>query len=118
RQKADALMQEGVCRVESGARTEGERALRAALQIYQKGLADELVEPALPAQAEFWLGEAYRGYFRDRTLDPSAMDDKALDEALESKAQYLLSAQGHYLRAIRLGDGEWATAAGYRIGEL
>ncbi len=30
----------------------------------------------------------------------------------------LLSAQGHYLRAIRLGDDRWAVGAGFRIGEL
>src|SRR5205085_10971609 len=51
-------------------------------------------------------------------LDPSSMNERALADALETKAQFLLSAQGHYLRAIRKGDGEWATAAGYRIGEL
>jgi hypothetical protein len=30
----------------------------------------------------------------------------------------LLSAQGHYLRAIRMGNDRWAVAAGFRIGEL
>src|SRR5439155_19099182 len=73
---------------------------------------------ALPAQAEFWLGEAYRGYFREQKLDPSTMDEKALGAALETKAEFLLSSQGHYLRAIRKGDGEWATASGFCIGEM
>jgi hypothetical protein len=114
--KADALVQAGVCKVESGDRAEGERLLSAALQIYEQ--PDERIEPGFPAQAEFWLGESYRGYFREQKLDPSSMNEKALADALETKAQYLLSAQGHYLRAIRKGDGEWATAAGFRIGEL
>src|SRR5207302_2020203 len=56
--------------------------------------------------------------FRAALLDPAAMDGKALADALELKAEFLLSAQGHYLRCIRRGDGEWATAAGYRIGEM
>lgn len=116
--RASALMQEGVCRVESGARAEGEVALRAALDIYEGLSHEEPVDSSLPAQAEFWLGEAYRGSFHAVRLDPSAMDAKALGEALETKAQFLLSAQGHYLRCIRRGDGEWATAAGFRIGEL
>jgi hypothetical protein len=30
----------------------------------------------------------------------------------------LLSAQGHYLRAIRMGNDRWAVASGFRIGEL
>jgi tetratricopeptide (TPR) repeat protein len=115
--KADALLQEGVCRIESGARSEGEGLVRAALDVYEHD-KEERVDPALPAQAEFWLGESYRGAFRQQKLDPSSMDEKALGDALELKAQLLLSAQGTYLRCIRRGDGEWATAAGYRIGEL
>ena len=115
--KASALMQEGVCRVEGGSRGEGERLLRDALDLSEND-REESVDPALPAQAEFWLGEAFRGAFREQALDPLAMDEKGLADALEKKAQFLLSAQGHYLRSIRRGDGEWATAAGYRIGEM
>ena len=115
--KGEALVQEAVCQVESGARAEGERLLRAALALYGND-ADGAVDPALPAQAEFWLGEIYRSYFNESKLDPATMAAKELGEALETKAQFLLSAQGHYLRAIRKGDGEWATASGFRIGEL
>jgi hypothetical protein len=46
------------------------------------------------------------------------MDEPGLSAAIETKAEFLLSAQGHYLRSIRKGDGEWATAAGFRIGEM
>jgi tetratricopeptide (TPR) repeat protein len=113
--KGEALLQEGVCRVEGGQRAEGEKLLRAAAALYEK---DDAVDPALPAQAEFWLGEVYRFDFKDIKLDPSVMDEKQLADTLESKAQFLLSAQGHYLRAIRKGDGEWATASGFRIGDL
>jgi tetratricopeptide (TPR) repeat protein len=116
-QRASALQQEAVCRIEGGSRAEAEILLRAALDLYQ-GDREERVDPALPAQAEFWLGEAFRGAFREQKLDPSTMDQKALGGALEQKAEFLLSAQGHYLRCIRRGDGEWATAAGYRIGEM
>lgn len=116
--RGEALLQEGVCRVEQGQRPEGEQLLRAALDVWEKDAAAEAVDPALPAQAEYWLGEAYRGAFAARRLDPAAMDGRALGDALEDKAQLLLSAQGHYLRSIRRGDGEWATASGYRIGEL
>jgi len=116
-QRASALVQESVCRIESGSRAEGEILLRAALELYAND-RDEPVDPALPAQAEFWLGEAFRAAFREEKLDPSAMDAQALASALEQKAQFLLSAQGHFLRCIRRGDGEWATAAGYRIGEM
>lgn len=115
--RASALVQEAVCRIESGERAQAELLLRSALEICDND-HDEPVDPTLPAQAEFWLGESFRGAFRERKLDPSTMDEKALGDALEQKAQFLLSAQGHYLRSIRRGDGEWATAAGYRIGEM
>jgi hypothetical protein len=114
--KAQALLQEGVCKIEGGARADGEALVRAALDADEK--LDEPVDPALPAQAEFWLGEASRGAFTQIAIDPAAMDDAKLQETLERKSQLLLTAQDHYLKAIGKGDGEWATAAGFRIGEL
>lgn len=140
--QGEALVQEAVCRVERAAqareaargrpaggvdeaaraalsgRGEGEGLLRAALALFEKARADGEADGALLAQAEFWIGEIYRSYFEELPLDPKAMAEKALLDALETKAQFLLSAQGHYLRGIRQGDGEWATAAGFRIGEL
>ena len=114
--KAQALLQEGVCKIEGGPRAEGEKLVRDALAAYEK--LDERVDPALPAQAEFWLGEASRGSFKEALLDPGAMDDSRLQDALEQKSRFLLAAQDHYLKAIHKGDGEWATAAGFRIGEM
>ncbi len=130
--KGEAMVQAAVCRIEDAAlarsagaqdavrlsgRSEGERALRAALGVYEKAGNGE-VDPALLAQAEFWVAEIYRSYFEEVPFDPGTMVEKGIEDALETKAQFLLSAQGHYLRAIRRGDGEWATASGYRIGEL
>lgn len=115
--RAEALVQEAVTRIESGGPAEGERLLRAALAS-TAGDPEGPADPALEAQAEFWLGEVYRGYFTEAKLDPRAMKEADLSDALEAKAKYLLSAQGHYLRAIRKGDGEWATASGFRIGGL
>jgi tetratricopeptide (TPR) repeat protein len=130
--KGEALVQEAVCLIEAAelarqagskdvavlhGRAEGERTLRAALALYDKA-GDGEVDPALLAQAEFWMGELYRSYFAEVAIDPAAVAEQGLADALESKAQFLLSAQGHYLRAIRRGDGEWATASGFRVGEL
>ncbi len=127
-------MQEAVClveRVEAArkagerdpakleGRGEGEHLLREAIELYTKAGQDGEADPALLAQAEFWIGEDLPGATSTRfRLDPGQGDEKILLDTLESKAQFLLSAQGHYLRAIRRGDGEWATASGYRIGEL
>lgn len=137
--QAEAMVQEAVCRIERAkvaraaaadgsiteaqkvglnGRAEGERLLRRALEVYEKAAADGSADSGLLAQAEFWIGEVYRSYFDETALDPKAMQEKALMDALETKAQFLLSAQGHFLRAIRKGDGEWATASGFKIGEL
>jgi hypothetical protein len=59
-----------------------------------------------------------RDEFRAQAIDPAHMDDQTLAGALEAKARLLLSAQEEYLRCIRRGDGEWATAAGFHIGEM
>jgi tetratricopeptide (TPR) repeat protein len=114
--RAQALLQEGVCKIEGGPRADGEKLVREAMMAYEK--LDERIDPALPAQAEFWLGEASRGSFKEAAIDPAAMDDSKLQDALEQKSRFLLMAQDHYLKAIHQGDGEWATAAGFRIGEL
>src|SRR5262249_21942954 len=70
-----------------------------------------------PGQAQFFIGEIYRLHFEDVHL--AEVDDKdKLAADLEYKAELLLSAQGHYLRAIRIGNPHWGTAAGERIGQL
>src|SRR5207248_694571 len=83
--RASVLVQDGISRVQSGARAEGEILLRQALEIYDAQEKQQPVDPSLPAQAEFWLGEAYRGSFRALALDPAQMDEKALADALEEK---------------------------------
>jgi len=113
----EARVQEGVCLVESGRRQEAETLLREAVERYE-GLGDRSeVNDYFPAQAQFFLGELYRLGYQEVVLEGAKGVD-ALAEDLEHKAQLLLSAQGHYLRAIRIGNGYWATAAGQRIGNL
>ncbi len=112
------LTQLGVVELEDGRPDEAERSLRRALAAWQSVSERERLDPYYPAQAEYYLGEAYRGWFLALVVDPSTGDEGKLQEALEHKAEMLLSAQGHYLRAIRLGDDRWAVASGYRVGDL
>ena len=113
-----ALTQRGVVELEQGKAEEAEKTLRLALAAWQVAGEEERLDPYYPAQAQFYLGEAYREWFRALPLDPSTGDEAKLQSDLEHKSEMLLSAQGHYLRAIRMGDDHWAVAAGYRIGEL
>lgn len=115
--RVEAQVQNGVCILETGQTEKAESSLRKALSMYN-GLADkDEVDDYFPAQAQFFLGEIYRMNYELIVLDPLKGTDQ-LAKDLEYKAELLLSAQGHYLRAIRIGNGYWATAAGSQIGML
>lgn len=116
-QRVEAQVQKGICQLESGHPDDAEATLRKSLETYQ-GLTDKAeVDDYFPAQAEFFLGEIYRLHYEDVKLDPDKGADQ-LSKDLEYKAELLLSAQGHYLRSIRVGNGYWATASGAQIGGL
>lgn len=116
--RLEAQVQQGICELEGGGRPEAEATLRAALDTYAKLPDPREVDAYYPAQAQFFLGELYRLAFEEVTLTPGEGGVEALVRDLEHKAELLLSAQGHYLRAIRRGHGYWATAAGAQIGLL
>ncbi|QSQ23814.1 hypothetical protein JY651_02175 [Pyxidicoccus parkwayensis] len=115
--RLEAQVQQGICQLEAGRSEEAEKTLRKSISTYE-GLADkDEVDDYFPAQAHFFIGEIYRLHYDDVKLDPAKGSDK-LAEDLNYKAELLLSAQGHYLRSIRVGNGYWATAAGAQIGAL
>jgi tetratricopeptide (TPR) repeat protein len=115
--RLEAQVQQGVCELEMGQPEKAEATLRKALGTYE-GLADkDEVEDYFPAQAHFFIGEIYRLHYETVKLDPAKGSD-ALANDLNYKAELLLSAQGHYLRSIRVGNGHWATAAGSQIGTM
>lgn len=115
--RLEARVQQGICELEANQRGVAEATLRQALS-YWGALPDkDLVDDYFPGQAQFFLGEIFRLHYEDVQLDGSKTTQK-LAEDLEYKSELLLSAQGHYLRAIRIGNGHWATASGSRIGGL
>lgn len=113
-----ALTQRGIVELELGRSEEAEQSLRLAVSAWKQASEHERLDDYDASQAQFYLGEVYRGHFLAVRLDPSAGSEATLARDLEDKASLLLSAQGHYLRAIRMGHPDWAVAAGYRIGEL
>ncbi len=71
------------------------------------------------AQAFYYLGEIYQQYFEASKINlPDGKNDEEIQQQLESKCQFLLRAQTNYIKAIRQGNFEWATRAGFRIGNL
>ncbi len=113
-----ALAERGVVELEAGLGEEAERTLQLALQAWRAGSEEERLDEWHAAQAQFYLGEVYREWFRAIPLVPKGADEAELAKALENKAQMLLTAQGHYIRAIRMQNEQWAVAAGFRCGEL
>lgn len=113
----ESLVQQGICELEAGRRELAEATLRDALDYGASPGAAPEVGDYFPAQAHFFLGEIYRLHYEDVPVEPSRGVD-LFAKHLEDKAELLLSAQGHYLRSIRVGNGHWATAAGARIGAL
>ncbi len=115
--RLEAQVQWGICVLEAGRSDEAESILRKSVWTWQNLDDKDQVDDYYPAQAQFFLGEIYRLHYESVQLDP----DKGVDQLardLEYKAELLLSAQGHYLRSIRIGNGYWATAAGTQIGGL
>jgi tetratricopeptide (TPR) repeat protein len=115
--RIESRVQQGICELESGLTDAAESTLRSVLT-HWNGLPDkDLVDDYFPGQAQFFLGEIFRLHYEGVVLDGTKTTAK-LAEDLEYKSELLLSAQGHYLRAIRIGNGYWATASGNRIGGL
>lgn len=113
-----ALTQRGVVEFSEKKLDAAEGPLRQAVQAYQAAAEVERLDGYFGAQAQYYLGEIYGEWFRALPLDPEKGDESLLAKELEDKAEMLLSAQGHYLQAIRLGNDTWAVASGFRIGEL
>jgi TolA-binding protein len=115
--RLEAQVQQGVCELETGQPEKAEATLRKATDTYEKLADKDEVEDYFPAQAHFFVGEIYRLHYEAVKLDPAKGSD-ALANDLNYKAELLLSAQGNYLRSIRVGNGHWATAAGSQIGAM
>jgi tetratricopeptide (TPR) repeat protein len=115
-----ALVLQGVCLLEAGHEEEAEHSLRSAVGRYhiEHRRGEDRVDVYFAAKGQFHLGELYRMRFERARLDPAESDFETLADDLEHKAQLLLSAQGHYLRTIRMGEGRWAAAAGHQVGRL
>lgn len=115
--RIEARTQQGICELELSDLDTAERTLRSVITLYSEHPDKDLIDEYFPAQAQFFVGEIFRLRYEGVVLDGNKSTEK-LAEDLEYKSELLLSSQGHYLRAIRLGNGYWATAAGQRIGQL
>jgi secondary thiamine-phosphate synthase enzyme len=113
-----ALTERGVVELDLGDLDGAERSLRLAVSAWTEASSRERLDDYHVAQAHVALGDVARRRYQAVSLDPSRDTADALAASLEEKARRLLDAQGHYLRAIRVGNPDWAVVAGFRVGEL
>lgn len=120
--RIEALTQQGICQFEHALANNlpydpAEATLRKAVTLWQNLLDADDATTGFAAQAQYFIGEIYRTHYENVSLDANKTSDE-LAKDLEYKAELLLSAQGHYLRCIRMNNGRWAIAAGGQIGGL
>lgn len=113
--RIDALVLRGEQQMALRDSLAAERDFRRAVALWRKYQRDEYLDPSAAARAQYRLAE-----LAERRFDaaPLRLPEDRLEQDLEIKAQRLLEAQGQYLRVVRFADPHWATAAGYRIGNL
>ncbi|MBN2694229.1 hypothetical protein JXR93_06165 [bacterium] len=63
----------------------------------------------------FYYGEILKHRFESIIIEGN---EKTMAKILDQKADIVLSAQNYYISAIEHKDKYWATAAGFRIGEM
>jgi len=120
--RIEALVDAGIGHFMLGDHTTAEYRMREAIRIHRGAEKLERLEADyFIAQAHFYLGEISRAEFSRLKLEmpPPGTDQKEkMAEQLEEKCQRLLSAQSDFIRAIKVGNPGWATAAGYKIGAM
>ncbi|MBW1808098.1 MAG: hypothetical protein JRJ87_07855 [Deltaproteobacteria bacterium] len=113
--RIDALVLLGEALKAEGELIKAESKLRAALRLYRAREREEFLDPAPAARAEYRLSEMAEKRFIDA---PLRLPEEQMRLDLEAKATRLLEAQAGFLRTIRYGNPEWASAAGYQVGTL
>jgi hypothetical protein len=116
--RLEATVKAAVCLAESDRMDDAEAMFRDAVVRLSELPAQSRSDGALEGRARFQLAELLRRRFEAAPITPESAGYEPLVAQLEAKCRLLLEAQDLYLRCIRLGHPEWATAAGYRIGAL
>ncbi len=113
--RIDAMVLKGESLTAGGKTFVAETVFRATLRIFRQHEREEYLDPAPAARAEFRLSELLYVRFIDA---PLRLPEDRMRKDLEIKADLLLKTQAGFLRSMRYGDPDWATAASYGIGRL
>lgn len=103
--------------METGDYKEAEQGFRTALRLNEQAPDEVRLEESFQwiARSHVGLGQVYH---RRVAEIPLKLPPERMSQDLERKAELFMSAQGHYLRALRVHNPQWSVAAGYMIGRL
>ncbi len=93
-----------------------EDAFRRTLRLFHAAKSKQyLGNDYFAAMAQFYLGRLHDDRFRARAFQA---DKDSMKKDLNYKANELLTAQAHYLRAIRIRNPRWVVSSLFQIGEM
>lgn len=93
-----------------------EEVLRSGLGYYEEIAADTVLDTDyFVAMCQYYLAQIPHRQF---AAIPIRMPDKQVRRDLEAKADRILIAHDRYLKTVELGNGYWASAAGYQIASM
>lgn len=94
---------------------EAERDLKKSMRLTEKAYGGVVDGNPLYAEAHFRRGEIYEALFRKVQLKLPVEKMKA---DLQDKVRFFRQSQASYLDALNVREPFWATAAGFKLGEL
>jgi tetratricopeptide (TPR) repeat protein len=114
--RIEAMARRGVAQFSQKDLVAAEHTFRDTLAWYHAHETEERLDnDFFLAEAAYYLGQVAHEQYRAL---PVRLPEKQLARDLEAKARLLLVAQARFIDAMKVDHVEWATAAGFQIGEL
>ena len=114
--RIEALARRGVAQFGAHDLIAAEHTFRDELAYFHAHESEERLDSDFfVAMGAYYLGECAHEMYKAL---PVRLPERQLTRDLEAKARQLLVAQARFLDAMRVNNGEWATAAGFQIGSL
>ncbi len=120
--RMEALVDAGIGHYMTGDHATAEHRFQEAVKIHKSAEKEGRVENSyFYAQSLFYLAEIERVEYSAYKLKlPTAGKNvqEQMADQLEAKCERLLRAQYKFLQVIRTGHAGWASASGYKVGQL
>lgn len=115
--RVEAMARKGLAHFRVDDFRKAKTTLRAAIKFHQTVAATERLD------SDFFLGMAHYylaavPHVRFRKTQIATAQQKVMARDLDEKARLLLVSQSRYIKAIKVKNPYWATAAGFQIGSL